>query len=209
MPSPDSMRPRLNAWLLHRAEAFMHRAYGPRKRAVFRDLPSRVVEIGPGAGANLRYYRPGTRVTAVEPNPAMHAPLRAAAARRGVALEIRELRGEALDLPDESVEAVVGTLVLCSVSDPARVVAEIRRILTPGGRYIFLEHVAAPPLTTLGRWQRLLHGPWQWLFDGCHLHRDTHITLQRAGFAALDMDCFVLSLPGMPFTPHIFGLARK
>jgi SAM-dependent methyltransferase len=209
MPHTHDLRPRLNAWLLHRAEAVMHRVYGPRKRAVFRDLPARVVEIGAGAGANLRYYRPGTRVTAVEPNPAMHAPLRAAAARQEVELEIRNLRGEALDLPDNSAQAVVGTLVLCSVNDPARVVAEIRRILAPGGRYIFMEHVAARPLSPLGRWQRLLHGPWQWLFDGCHLHRDTHITLQQAGFATLDMDCFVLSLPAMPFAPHIFGLARK
>jgi len=206
---PHDPRQRLNAWLLHRAEDLMHRVYGPRKRAIFRRLPLRVVEIGPGAGANLRYYRPGTRVIAVEPNPAMHAPLRAAALRRGLALEIRTLRGEALDLPDGSAEAVVGTLVLCSVDDPARVVAEIRRILAPGGRYVFLEHVAAPSRSPLHRWQRLLQRPWQWLFDGCRLHRDTHRTLQQAGFASLEMDCFVLTAPLAPFAPHIFGLARR
>ena len=75
------VKDRLHSWLLERAEAYMHRKYGPRKKAIFSRLPPAVVEIGSGPGANLRYYPPGTTLTAIEPNPAMHAPLRANAAR--------------------------------------------------------------------------------------------------------------------------------
>ena len=202
-------RDRLNAWLLSGAEAYMHRKYGPRKRSIFGSLPREVVEIGPGTGANFRYYAPGTRLTAIEPNPAMHPGLRASAARGGIDLTIRGLKGELLDLADESVDAVVGTLVLCSVDSPRKVVAEIRRILKPGGRFVFLEHVAAMNGTSLNRFQGLLAKPWQWAFDGCHLNRETHRVLGQAGFAALDMDCFMLTTPAVMVMPHIFGVAVR
>jgi len=195
--------------LLDQAEAYMHRKYGARKRSIFRQLPRSVVEIGTGPGANLRYYPPETALTAIEPNPAMHAPLRANAARWRIDLTIRGIKGESLDLPSASVEAVVGTLVLCSVNNPRQVVAEIMRILKPGGRFFFLEHVAAVTGTRLNRLQTLLARPWRWAFDGCHLHRNTHLVLGQAGFAALDMDCFMLSSPAVMITPHIFGVAVK
>ena len=200
---------RLHAWLLDRAEAYMHRKYGPRKKAIFSQLPSSVVEIGSGPGANLRYYPPGTALTAIEPNRAMHAPLRANAARRDIDLTIRGLKGESLDLASESVNAVVGTLVLCSVDRPRQVIAEIMRILKPGGRFLFLEHVAATNGTPLNHFQKLLLKPWRWAFDGCHLNRDTHLTLGQAGFATVDMDCFMLSSPAVFIMPHIFGVAVK
>ena len=200
---------RLNAWLLAGAEAYMHRKYGPRKRAIFGNLPREVVEIGPGTGANFRYYGSGTHLTAIEPNPAMHTRLRASAIRWGIDLTIRGLKGEHLDLADESAEAVVGTLVLCSVDRPRRVVAEVRRILKPGGRFLFLEHVAAMSGTPLNRFQGLLAKPWQWAFDGCRLNRETHIVLGQAGFSSLDMDCFMLATPAVMVMPHIFGVAVR
>lgn len=200
---------RLHSWLLERGEAYMHRKYGPRKKAIFSRLPPSVVEIGSGPGANLRYYPPGTRLTAIEPNAAMHAPLRANAARRGIDLSIRGVKGESLDLANESVDAVVGTLVLCSVDSPRQVVAEILRILKPGGRFIFLEHVAAMNGTPLNRVQDWLAKPWRWAFDGCHLNRDTHLVLGQAGFSTVDMDCFMLTSPAVMIMPHIFGVAVK
>ena len=158
--------PSLNAWLLHIADGLMHRIYGTRKRSIYRKLPGTVVEIGPGAGANFRYYKRGTRVIAVEPNVSMHPRLRKKARRRGLDLVIKSVRGEQIDLPDRSVSAVVGTLVLCTVDDPGKVVSEIYRILKPSGRYLFLEHVgrnashaaaqpareAATCLASHGRW---------------------------------------------------------
>ncbi|MCJ8501868.1 class I SAM-dependent methyltransferase [Desulfatitalea alkaliphila] len=203
------MREGLNGWLLYRMEGVMDRIYGARKRAVYGGLPGTVVEIGAGAGANFRYYAPGTRVIAIEPNRAMHPYLWAAARRRGIDLEIRSIPGEASDLPDNSVAAVVGTLVLCTVADPQQVVARIQRMLAPGGRYIFLEHVAALPGTPLRGLQEWMQRGWRWCFDGCHLNRDTQHIIQAAGFARVDMDCFVMRSRWMPFAPHIFGVAEK
>jgi SAM-dependent methyltransferase len=209
MAGTRTLRGRFNSWILELGESNMDRIYGKRKRALFRDLPREVVEIGPGAGANLRYYAPGTRVIAIEPNPAMHGRLRKNAARQGVDLEIRGIRGEAVDLPDSSCEAVVGTLVLCTVADPRRVVSGVHRILKPGGRFVFVEHVAAPRGTGLRRVQDALYGPWSWLFDGCNLNRTTHLVLEEAGFASIEMDCFLLRVPFVPVRPHIAGRAVK
>jgi SAM-dependent methyltransferase len=203
------VRGRLNAFFLNLLEGFMDRVYGGRKRAIFGGLPARVVEIGPGPGANLRYYAPGTTVIAVEPNPRMHPALRENAARYGLKLEIRGVGGERMDIATASVAAVVGTLVLCTVENPRQVVSEIYRILKPGGRYLFLEHVAAPPESGLRRLQGVLQPFWKWLFEGCHLNRDTHRVLGEAGFRRVEMDCFMLSSAVMPFTPHIFGMAVK
>ncbi|MDE0801680.1 MAG: class I SAM-dependent methyltransferase, partial [Acidimicrobiales bacterium] len=110
-----------------------HARHGDQLTEVIGGMRGTVVEIGPGAGPNMRYYAPGTSVIAVEPNPNMHAPLRASAAEHGVDLEIRTVQGERIDVDDASVDGVVGTLVLCGVDDPAAVVAEVRRILKPGG----------------------------------------------------------------------------
>jgi SAM-dependent methyltransferase len=199
----------LMAWLLRAVEDYMHVVYGQRKRAVFHDLPATIVEIGPGTGANMRYYSPGTRVIAVEPNPAMHPYLRKAARRYGLRLDLRGTKGEHLDLDTESTGVVVGTLVLCSVDDPDQVVSEVRRVLKPGGRFIYLEHVAAMTDTALARMQNILHRLWLFLFDGCRLNRHTWATINTAGFRQVDMDCFMLKSTWVPVSPHIFGVAVK
>jgi SAM-dependent methyltransferase len=98
-----------------------------RKQRVFADLPGEIVELGSGVGANFRYLPAGTRVIAVEPNPAMHARLRARGARHEIELELHDVVGERLDLPDASADMVVSSLVLCTVEDPARVLAEVQR----------------------------------------------------------------------------------
>ncbi len=157
------IREALMARLLRIIEGHMHVTYGQRKRALFRDLSSTIVEIGPGTGANLRCYRPGTRVIAVEPNSAMHPFLRTTARRYGLQLDLRGNKSEHLDMDTDSVDTVISTLVLCSVDDPSQVVSEIRRILRPGGRFIFLEHVAATAHTPLARSQNSLHRIWN-----CH-----------------------------------------
>jgi SAM-dependent methyltransferase len=204
----NGLRSRLNALFMAGVDAYMDKVYGSRKRRLFTDLPDEVVEIGAGAGANMRYYPAGTRLIAIEPNPRMHPYLRRRARRRRMKLEIRTIRGEAIDLPDASAAAVVATLVLCSVADPRQVIAEVRRILKPGGRFIFLEHVAAPENSLLGRWQRWLHRPWLYLSEGCHLHRPSHTLVAEADFQQVKMECFMLS-PALPFRPHIFGTAIR
>lgn len=90
---------------------------------------------------------------------------------------------ERLDLPDTSVDAVISGLVLCTVADPAGVVAEVQRVLRPGGRYALLEHVAAPEGTALRRMQRAVRRPWGWAFEGCSVERDLRTVIEAAGFA--------------------------
>ncbi|MGA7877295.1 MAG: class I SAM-dependent methyltransferase [Desulfoferrobacter sp.] len=209
MHQHKNLRSSLNAYFLNLVEKYMDNVYGPRKRSIFANLSEKMVEIGPGAGANFRYFCPGTSVVAIEPNSEMHPYLKARAERFGLDLDIRGIRGEEMDLGTSSVGSVVGTLVLCSVDNPSRVVSEVHRILMPGGRYIFLEHVAAPEGSKMRSLQNFIHRPWRWLFEGCNLNRNTHTILAEAGFTKLEMDCFTLKSPLIPVTPHIFGMAVK
>jgi SAM-dependent methyltransferase len=178
-----------------------------RKAKVFAGLPLNVVELGSGVGANLRYLPAGARLIAIEPNPYMHARLQRAARRRDVCLEIRNVVGERIDLPDASVEAVISSLVLCSVSDPAAVLAEVRRILEPGGRFSFAEHVAAKPRTPTRWLQRKLRRPWAWVFEGCSCERDLTSVITSAGFTSVDINRYRIHSPFVPFNTHIAGTA--
>lgn len=203
------LRSRFHAWFLDANEATMHKMYGGYKQTLFQDLKGTVVEVGPGAGANLRYYPAGQRLVAVEPNQAMHTRLQARAAEHGIELDIRRLHGESLDLPDNSADVVVATLLLCSVSDPEKVIAEIRRILKPGGRYVFIEHVADDRAGVVQFAQSVMHRPHQWVFEGCQTKRRTWETLEAAGFAKLDYARKRISSPLFWVTPHIVGAATK
>jgi SAM-dependent methyltransferase len=173
--------------------------------------PLIVVEIGPGSGANLRFLPPGTIWIGIEPNRHMHRRLRQRAWVRGVRAELRDSTAESLDLPDATVDAVIGTFVLCCIRQPQRAVAEIRRVLRLRGRYHFLEHVAAPADTPRRRWQRRLRPAWCALADGCHLDRDTEALIRRAGFGRLACDRFDVALPPPLnlLAPHISGTAEK
>ena len=122
-------RGRFNAALFHLIEGYLDWHLRTHKQEVYADLPDTVVEIGSGVGANFRYLRPGTKVIAIEPNPHMHRSLRRAAEQRHIELEIRDVVGERIDLPDSSADAVISSLVLCTVADPSQVVAEVRRVL--------------------------------------------------------------------------------
>jgi SAM-dependent methyltransferase len=178
-----------------------------RKAQVFADLPANVVEIGSGVGANLRYLPSGARLIAVEPNRYMQARLRQAARRRGVELELRSVTGERIDLPDASADTVISSLVLCTVKEPAAVLAEIRRILVPGGRFSFAEHVAAKEHTPT-RWaQRILRRPWAWVFEGCSCERDLTSLIASAGFTSVDINPYRIHSPLVPFNTHIAGTA--
>ena len=178
-----------------------------RKSKAFAGLPSTVVELGSGVGANLRYLPVGAHLIAIEPNPYMHTRLRRAAQAGGVDLEIRSVVGERIDLPDASADAVISSLVLCSVRDPAGVLAEIRRILRPGGRFSFAEHVAAERGTPTRWMQRIVRRPWAWVFEGCSCERDLASVIQSAGFSSVDLSHYRIRSPFLPFNPHIAGTA--
>jgi len=205
---PHPVRGRINSWFLAAAEKPMHREYGARKLRIFGDLPTTIVELGPGSGANFRYYPRGTRVVAVEPNPMMLKRMYAQASRYDVEIDLRHAGAEGMEVESESADLVISTLVLCSVRDPKQVLAEVRRVLKPAGRFAFLEHVAAEPGTRLRKVQEAIHGPWHWLGEGCHLNRDTGGTIESAGFSSLELERFEGS-GQMPYRPHISGFAIR
>ena len=204
---PHPVRGRFNAGFFTAFDHPIDRQSRDRKRKIFSGLPPEVVEVGPGVGANLRYMPPGCRVIAVEPNPYMHGGLHKRAARRGIDLEIHSVPGDAMDLDDQSVDAVISSLLLCTVADPERVVGEIRRILRPGGRYAFLEHVAAPEGTPLRRIQHAVRRPWAWVFEGCSCERDLAAVIRAAGFASVEIDQYCLRSPFLPANTQIAGRA--
>ncbi len=202
-------RARFNAWLLEALDGYQHRKYGELKREWFGGLPHTVLELGAGAGGNFRYLTPGTEVIAIEPNGHMHRWLRARARRHGVHVDVREASAEALPLPTASVDAVISSLVLCTVPDPARALAEVRRVLRPGGRYWCIEHVAAPEGTALAGLQRAVRRPWRWLFEGCETCRDTARLLREAGFASVEVTPFTLPTVFAPIRPQIAAVAVR
>ena len=202
------MRQRLFAWMLARYGPKLEPHLARHKRRLFHNLTGAILEIGPGAGANLPYFH-ARRVhcIGIEPNPFLHDRLRKQAAAAGIEIDLRSGTAESIPAPDNSVDAVVSTLVLCSVSDPPRVLAEVRRILKPGGTFVFIEHVAARSGTFQRRLQRCIRPLWRQLGDGCHPDRETAHAIESAGFQHVSMERFVVPLPVV--SPHIAGVAVK
>lgn len=179
----------------------------PWRRKLLGGLTGTVLEIGPGTGLNLAYLADGVYWLGLEPNPYFHPHLKRALELKGLPGEILLGQAEAIPLPQESVDAVVATLVLCSVEDPRQALAEVLRVLKPGGRFVFLEHVAAPRGSWLRRAQDLLSPPWAFLGDGCHPNRETLAFIQEAGFARVEAEAFTLPIPLV--APHVAGVAWK
>ncbi|MBI4572797.1 MAG: class I SAM-dependent methyltransferase [candidate division NC10 bacterium] len=178
-----------------------------RKRALLGDLSGDVLEIGPGTGVNLPYYPSGIRWIGIEPNPFMHPYLKRQAEQLGIQVEIREGRAERLDVPDHSMDAVVSTLVLCSVQVVPGALGEILRVLKPGGRFVFIEHVAAPPGMWLRRVPRWVRPVSRALADGCCPDRETWVAIEKGGFEHLTLEHFRVPIPIT--SPHIAGSATK
>jgi SAM-dependent methyltransferase len=196
---------RLIARMLSRAGRAHERLVDGRKTDLLGALHGTVLEIGPGGGPNFAYYPSTIHWIGVEPNPYLHPVLDQSAARHGIAAELRPGQAESLPVADASVDAVVSTLVLCSVHDPERVLREIRRVLRPGGRFVFIEHVAAPAGSGLRRFQNLITPAWHVVGDGCRPNRETWLTIAQAGFADHHIEHFDTPLPVI--RPHIAGYA--
>ncbi len=199
----------INSWMFKVLSGYMDYLFGKTKRELFKNHPETVVEIGPGAGANMRYLRKGTKLIAIEPNIYMHSNLKKTADKYGIELEIKTVMGEHIDLPDNSYDFVVCTLVLCTVSNPVKCLDQIMRILKPKGTFAFIEHVEAKENSLLSSIQKVVHKPWHWFFEGCNTNRDTKTLLQLAGFNSLYMERYSLYSPFVPIIPQIRGRAIK
>jgi SAM-dependent methyltransferase len=175
-------------------------------------LTGRVLEVGAGNGGNFAYYPQGVaEVLAVEPEAYLREQAQAAASRASVPITVLDGVADALPVEDASCDAAVACLVLCSVPDQARALAELHRVLKPGGELRFYEHVLAQT-PRMARWQRIADRTfWPRAFGGCHTARDTVGAIAAAGFTVdRHRDVQMTSIPAfVPVTIHAIGIARR
>jgi ubiquinone/menaquinone biosynthesis C-methylase UbiE len=147
------------------------------RREALMEARGRTIDVGSGTGANLDLYPDSIEeLVLAEPDPHMLAKLRRKVAEAGSAAQVVQAPAERLPFEDSSFDVAAFTLVLCTVPDPDAALAEAARILRPGGRLLFVEHVrSAEP--GLARWQDRFEKPWRFLADGCHCNRDTAATI--------------------------------
>lgn len=158
------------------------------RRELLAGARGRVLELGAGTGLNLELYpREGLDgLVVTEPDPHMFKQLRERAAKVCAGAELVQAGAEDLPFEDDSFDTVTVTLVLCTVPDQAAALREVRRVLKPGGRMLYLEHVRSNH-PDLAKWQDRLETPWRFLGDGCHCNRDTEANLKAAGFELSDV----------------------
>jgi ubiquinone/menaquinone biosynthesis C-methylase UbiE len=172
-------------------------------------LSGRVVEVGAGIGSNFSHYPATvTEVVAVEPEPYLRAKAEEAAATAPVTVRVVDGMADLLPLEDESVDAGVASLVLCSVPDQAAALAEFRRVIKPGGELRFYEHVLSNRASRRS-FQRFMDATfWPRIAGGCHMTRDTRKAMEQAGFMVQRSRRF--PFPSGAFgIPHILGSARR
>jgi ubiquinone/menaquinone biosynthesis C-methylase UbiE len=182
---------RLFAMVYDRVLAASEEACGRQWRAeLIGGLSGTVVEVGAGTGLNLEHYGEGIeRLVLTEPDRHMRARLadRVAHSPMRDRVELLDATADRLPLGDDEADAVVCTLVLCSVPDPQAALAEVRRVLRPGGTFAYMEHVLTPEKPRRARWQQRLTPIWHRVADGCHLDRRTQETIEAAGFDTPDV----------------------
>ncbi|NXD31519.1 MET7A protein, partial [Spelaeornis formosus] len=190
------------------------------KQELFRNLPDfrgssgelRLLEIGTGSGSNFQFYPAGCRVTCTDINPHFQESLARSMKKNQHLRYERVLVAAGEDLSQVgsgSVDAVVCTLVLCSVHSVSRTLAEVLRVLRPGGAFYFLEHVAAEHSSWRYFWQQVFYPTWKLVFAGCCLTRELWKNLEEAKFSELNIQHISVALPWMPIEPHIVGYGVK
>ncbi|MCB0212151.1 MAG: class I SAM-dependent methyltransferase [Anaerolineae bacterium] len=209
MKSSASLGQRFFAWVTHKTSHSRNERLDTHKRRLLNTLSGTVLEIGPGTGANFDYYPADIHWIGIEPNPAMHPYLRERAARSGLVTQLQVGSAEQLTVPDGSIDTVICTLVLCSVESTPISLREVQRVLKPGGRFIFIEHVAAPQGTTLRTVQNIINPVWNFIADGCHPNRETWRDLEQAGFSQLTYESFTVNEGLSSLMPLIAGVAIK
>jgi len=183
------------------------KGFGQRRDRQVAELRGDVLEVGAGTGLNLPRYRSADLLVALEPHRTYSRRLRARAGAAHVPVEVVAGTAEELPFADESFDNVVTTLSLCSVGDLDVALAEIRRVLRPGGALHFLEHVRGEGATA--RWQDRLTPIQRRIADGCHLNRDTAAAILRAGFEITELERFAMPAGASVIKPAIQGTALR
>lgn len=182
--------------------------YHRYRRAALSNATGRLLMLGLGPGTDLMFLPATvTSVAAVEPEAPFRRMASRLAERRGVPVDIVEGAGESIPFPDNSFDSAHIGLVLCSVDDVAATLAEIRRVLVPGGRLVVLEHVRGHGAT--GRFQDLIAKPWSWLAGGCEPNRRTLEAIAAAGFETTALRSIPRTPVPFPCKPHLQGFATS
>jgi ubiquinone/menaquinone biosynthesis C-methylase UbiE len=173
-------------------------------------LSGRVIEVGAGNGMNFRHYPAAvTEVVAVEPENNLRGLAEHAATKASVPVTVVAGHGDSLPFDGDTFDAAVVSLVLCSVPEPGHFLAEIRRVLKPGGQLRFFEHVRSAS-APLGVFEDVITPLWSLIGGGCHLNRDSRAAIEAAGFDIDELDRFAYRpLKFVPAHAHILGRAHK
>ena len=192
-------------YLIHLA--MRRQDFAPYRERVLADAQGRVLEIGIGSGLNLPFYaQRAQQVIGLDPSARLLAMARAAGRRLEGAIELVEGSAEVLPLENRSVDSVVMTWTLCSIPDARRALAEMRRVLRPGGRFLFVEHGLAPD-PKVRWWQDRITPAWKRVGGGCHLNRAIAQLIEEAGFQFERLDTGYMRGP-KPMTFMYEGRAR-
>jgi ubiquinone/menaquinone biosynthesis C-methylase UbiE len=177
------------------------------KRKLLANARGRVLEIGVGTGLSFVHYPAIDELVGIEPAEQMLKRARKRARELGREVTLVQTPAETLPFEDDSFDTVVSLAVLCTVDDPKRALAEIRRVLRPNGRFVFLEHVRSSN-PDLARWQDRLQRPWAWFVCGCHPNRRTLETIESSGFDVVQLEH--RDLPDIPrlVRPNVIGVAE-
>jgi ubiquinone/menaquinone biosynthesis C-methylase UbiE len=204
-----SLRERLFAAVYDPLSARTEKKFGADlKRELLANARGRVLEIGVGTGLSFAHYPAVEELVGVDPSEPMLRHARRRATELASDVTLVEAPAEALPFEDKSFDTVVSLAVLCTVDDPSRVLQEIRRVLRPGGRLVFLEHVRSSE-PGLAQWQDRLERPWGWIAGGCHPNRQTLEAIEGAGFEVVELER--KDLPDIPrlVRPNVLGVARS
>ena len=167
-----------------------------------------VLEIGIGTGLNLEHYDKAgiMKIVGLDPGLEMHRLARKRARKAGLPVELVALSAEKIPFEAGTFDTVVVTYTLCTIPDPVASLAEMRRVLKPGGKLIFCEHGLAPD-SAVRRWQERLTPLWSKVAGGCNLNRDIPALLKEGGFRSQDMQTMYLPGP-RPLTYNYWGTAE-
>jgi ubiquinone/menaquinone biosynthesis C-methylase UbiE len=210
VPYASSVRHPIFARFFDRLSRLMEREVGEHRQELLAGLSGRVLEIGAGNGMNFQHY-PATveEVVALEPEAYLRAKADAAARDARVPVTVRDGVADPLPLQDDSFDAAIASLVLCTVPDPGSALGELQRVLKPGGELRFLEHVRSdrPRKARIQAWLDR-SGIWPRVGGGCHCARDTVGAIDAAGFQIKRVQRIDVGPSWIVTNPHVLGVAR-
>lgn len=179
-------------------------SFQKQRRAVLRTVDGAILEIGFGSGLNLPHYPSSVKkVVTVDPNEGMTPYTQKQIEKSTIDVEQQVLSSESLPMLDESFDTVVSTWTLCSIVNIEKALLEVKRVLKPGGHFIFLEHGLSPD-KKVSRWQNRLNGIQKVIGDGCHLNRDMRQLITASGFSQMEVENFYF-----PKIPRFLGYMYK